>query len=538
MCDALDGAAPEIGTGNKQKKTVYFWPRYTYKTTLCKTFMIYLILKWREVGVDISIDYVRATSPLAQDVLYELKMDFQTNDVILELWGDLSKEANIWSQGRINLGGRRDNTIAADGLDFGGAGKHPDLVIMDDIVNEKNFDSVRAKRSARVKVQSYFPILPPWGSVVVAGTRFSHNDVYGWILDQNAKDRREHKALEDVGDFEGAEKVKPQWVEYVRRVRDKSGNLLFPGRLTEEFLAQQKRSVEAKFYAAWYENDPDIEGMVRFRPEYLKYFSAQYSFSPIPQLTLMQDARDGKTYPVDTFPVRVTMTIDPTLTANQTSDRVGITVVATDADRHWWVLLAQSHLQVPSRIAEIALDIIRKYRPAICKIESANADVEMVSRIQQIISAERIPTSLASYSVQQDETGGSIGKPSRRKKNSRIEAMEPRFRNAGISLHRMTCEALYDQYIHWPDVDHDDVFDALAMQYMTAKACPWRSVDEFERRDAERDDEEPGFDGQWQTTLYDSAGNPFLVTANVRPSEEPRPMARAGLGSTRLKMRG
>jgi hypothetical protein len=492
MCDELEARRPDIGIGQAQKKELYLAPRYTYKTSLLICYMIYLILWFKEYGIDIAIDYVRAQSGLAEDVLYELKMTLQTNPIILELWGDLSVGANIWAQKKINLSTSRDSTITTAGLDFGGAGKHPDVVICDDIVNEKNFDSIKAKRAARVKVQAYFPILPPWGSMIVSGTRFAHNDVYGWILDQNLKDRREYARLRDEGKFEEAEKNRPQWDEYIRSVRDKSGNLFFPGKLTEAFLAQQKRSVEAKFYAAWYENRPDVEGMVRFRLEYLRYFSALYAHYPIPTLTLMRESADGRDYPIQSFPVRVTMTIDPTLTANATSDRVGITVNATDAQDQWWVLLAHSYLEVPSVIAEKAIEIIRRYRPAVCRIESANADVGMVARIQRVISAERLPTVLASYSVQQDEHGGSVGRPSRRKKHARIEALEPRFRNGDISLHRNTCEALYDQYRNWPDVDYDDVFDALAMQYGLAKKCQYKTLEEAQVEQLDLDDDEPG----------------------------------------------
>jgi hypothetical protein len=538
MCDAMEACRPDIGRGQTQKKTIYLAPRYTYKTTIEKCFMAFMILWYQEYGIDISIDYVRASSALAEDVLYELKNDLESCPQIVELWGNLGERARVWSQKKINLGGRRDNTISTAGLDFGGAGKHPDLVILDDMVNEKNYDSIKAKRAARVKVQSYFPILPPWGSMIVSGTRFAHNDVYGWILQQNKDDRRKFEELVAARNYDEAEKVRPQWIEYIRRVRDREGNLFFPTKLTEAFLEQQKRSVEARFYAAWYENDPDIEGMVRFKPEYLRFFNAQLVSEPIPMLTILQDAQSGHAYPIASFPVRVTMTIDPTLSANQTSDRVGMTIVATDSNGHWWVLHSHGYLEVPSRCGEIALELIRTYRPTICRIESEMSDPEMVARIQRGILAEGIPTAIGSYSALQNESAGSPGRPSRRKKNARIEAMEPRFRNGEISLHRGKCTALYDQYTNWPDVDFDDVFDSLAMHYSIAKACTYVTIDDYHRDSMEMDDEEPGWSGQFQQTLYDRAGNPVLVTASYRDrGEEGRLVGRAGFSAQRLNAR-
>lgn len=538
MDDELEMARPDIGIGTTQKKVLYLAPRYTYKTSKVKAFMIFLILWFREYGIDIAMQYVRSKAEAAEEVLFELKQDMQSNETILEYWGDLSVDAQLWSQKKINLGQRRDPTISTAGLDYGAAGKHIDIVFLDDIVDEKNYDSIKAKRAGKVKVQSYYPVLPPWGSMVVSGTRYAHNDVYGWLLDTNAKDRRAFENFLAHGQFEEAEKVRPQWREYIRRVRDRAGHLFFPERLTEAFLAQQKRSMEAKFYAAWYENSPDVEGMVRFRPEYLQYFSAQYAWTPIPMLTLIRDGADGKPYALATFPVRVTMTVDPTLTANQTSDTVGITVNATDADGGWWVLVARRYLEVPSVVGERIIELVRIYRPAVLRIESANADVGMVARIQQVISAENIPTVITSYSVLQDEDAGGVGRPSRRKKNARIEALEPHFRNMMVHLHRDTCEALYDQYINWPDVDTDDVFDALAMQFGLAKPCRFRTLADAQRVDIEREDEEPGRSGVLHYTLYDRQGNPVLVSANYEgESSDARLLGRAGLGSTQLRVR-
>jgi hypothetical protein len=507
----------------------------THNTSLEIAFMIYLILYFREMGIDISMDFVRATAALAEDVLYELKVSLETNATILELWGNLKHVARVWAQKSINLSKGRDATVSASGADYGGAGKHPDIVFFDDLVNEKNYLSTKAKRQAKVKIQAYYPILPPWGSMLVTGTRFAHNDVYGWLLDQNEKDAREHRELLRIGDHEGAAKVKPQWHEYIRSIRDRGGNLFFPARLSEKFLAQQKRSIEAKMYAAWYENRPDVEGMVRFRLDYLQYFSARFRYEPIPMLEVLGDM-NGKSFPIAEFPVTTYMTIDPTVTANRTSDWTGMTVNAVDADDHWWLLVARRYLEVPSKIGESALDLIRRYRPARCRIESANADIDMVARIQRGISDEGLPTVLESYHPVRDE----VQATGRRKKTARIEALEPRFRNGGISIHRNTCEALYDQYKGWPDVENDDVFDALGMQYGLAKPCRFRSIDDARAEGLNAEDtEETGqlFGSTFKHSLRRADGSIRVIHVPLpeRGDEDAFVVGRAGVSSQRLK---
>ena len=536
MCDEMELAMPDIGKGEQQWKEIYLAPRGTYKTSLEIAYMIYLIFKFRERGIDISMDFVRATSSLAEDVLFELKVALQTNETILELFGDISLIARIWSQKTINISKSRDATISVSGADYGGAGKHPDLVFFDDLVNEKNYLSLKAKRNARTKIQAYYPILPAWGVMCVVGTRFAHNDVYGWILDQNEKDARAYRAALAANDHVAAEAVKPQWHEYIRSVRDRGGNLFAPTILHEKFLAQQKRSIEAKMYAAWYENRPDVEGMVRFRLEYLDYFTGRFTRHPVPILEVVGEGPGGTHYPIAEFPVALYLTIDPTLTANRTSDWTGMVLNAVDADDHWWVMLARRYLEVPSEIGERALEIMRRYGPGRLRIESANADADMVARIQRGISDEGLEWVIESYHPVRDE----VQATGRRKKTARIEALEPRFRNGGVSIHRNTCEALYDQYKGWPDVENDDVFDGLGMHYGFAKACRYRSIEDVRAEMLTAEDfEEPGnlFGSSFRYSLRCADGTDRIVHVPIPEREDPdaRLVGRAGVSSQRLR---
>lgn len=543
MADELEANVPAIGVGETQNKVVFLAPRRTIKTRMLIAWMAYLIFKFKEMrtpdfphGYDVSIDYMRSTRELAKDILFELKNGLQNNPEILELFGDVSLSATLWSDLRINLGSRADHTVSAIGMDFGAAGKHPDVVIMDDLVNDKNYESLSARRLGRRKVANYSPILPPWGSMVLSGTRFTHDDVYGYYLEENQKDLR-------AG-------IVPQWREYVRGLHLKSGLPYAPRLLPPAFLEQQKRSMPPKLYAANYENSPEIEGMMRFRPEYLHYFSGLYTPYPTPSLEIIEEVAGPSgitTKTVAQFPVRTTMTIDPTVTAHGTSDWTGITVIATDATGHWWVMLCRRYLQVPSDIGDIAVGIIREFVPAICQIESANADAEMVSRIQKAISEERIPTLITGYHPLRDEDAGSWGRPSRRKKAARIEALEPRFRNQEISLHRYTCEALYDQYTHWPDVEGigDDAIDSLAMHGSgLARACEYRTMEDLEIDLLRQpDNEDPGdlvrhMMGQKRTIRYkDGHTEQIALEPEYMERQRTRKLGWTGLGAQRPNVR-
>lgn len=550
MCDTLDAVVPDIPLSvlqavSEQERDaarlrvaeavrhflLYLAPRYTFKTSLCEAFMAFVVLKFREQGYDVSIDYVRAAYEDAIGVLYELKMNLTTLPFITELWGNLEAQANLWAESKINLGRRRDPTISAYGMNKGTAGRHPDLVITDDLVNEKNYDSPPAKRKARGKIQAYLPVLPPWGVMIVPGTRFANDDTYGWILSENENNARKNKKLIDEAlalpdgparrrKLEEASAARPKWTEYIRAVYDKAGNPFFPDKLTVRFLDEQREMLEPRLYAAWYLNSTSAEGMVHFQKSYLQYFSFTYQHYPVPLLQIASN--DDLRTTVDEVPVRITMTLDPTLTATGYSDWTGMSMVATDAEGFWWVLFSTHYLEVPSRIGEIALAHIRKYKPAVLRIESAMADVEMVSRIQRGLQDEHLPTVIESYNPNRDEaaSGTTRRAVSARSKAARIQALEPRFRGRRIALARGACEALYDQYRNWPDVEHDDVFDSLAMQVGLAKPCQYRTLRDAEvKMLLEEDTERP--DDFWK--------------GYVEGAMAERKMGRAGASSQRLR---
>jgi hypothetical protein len=554
MCDELDEMVPRIGAHGARNKKIYLAPRYTYKTSLLLCFMAFLFLKFREEGIEVSIDYVRAACDLAEEVLFELKMHLTQNPLVLEYWGDLSRAAYLWSGRKINFGRKRDATVSVSGLDRGASGKHPDIVIFDDIVNEKNFDSVIAKRKARMKLNAYEPIIPlGWGVMIHAGTRFAFNDVSGWLLDKNAAARRKRDTLIAQGRIDEAREVEEPWKEYIRAYDDGpggKGTAFFPAQLPIEAVDKLRDDgdIDPRLWAAWYKNECYAEGMQLFRPEYLHWFTAHYSPRSkddllVPTLEVMERVtRSGQMFPVEHFPVRVTMTIDPTTTANRKSDRTGITVVATDHRNWWWVLLAVSLFKVPSEVGDAAVQYIARFVPDVVLIESAQADVEMVTRIRDGIVKLGVPTMIKSYRAQVDETAGERGVVGKRQKIRRIEALEPRFRRRDIRLAAGQCDALEQQYRHWPDVDHDDVMDALAMQHVVARACRWATLDEAEigMRPEEEDEERGDIWRQYSVMVTTVGGEQLKITVSPERDDEDdyRLIGKAGLASQRVRVGG
>jgi len=458
MCNELQECEPVFGSGIQHKK-LYLAPRKTYKTSLVVAFIIYLILKYPNIRIAVG----RATVDLARGLLFEVKQKLK-NPIILEVFGDLSKEALIWAADQIVVNSRtkawHEPTVSTFGLGTSLTGQHLDLIFGDDFVNENNYTSEAAQVAGRVTIQSMFPVLETHGSAVLTGTRWAANDLYGWIMDTD--DQLEQLALERG---EPNPPLSRQWKKYVRGVYLDDNTLYFPASLTEQFLQQQRDSMESKLFASWYLNQPFEEGMKLFP----RICQRDFSYYPTPNPIIVWE--DDKTRLVKNIPVYVTMTIDPALMSNPDNDEMGVVVNGTDADDIWWILHAEGFRAIPSNQASRIVYLIRQYQPKVVCLESAGADAEFTARLAVAINELNdnldLPKKivLVSYSALRDEAAGLRGKA------QRIEALEPRFREYKAYLRRGYTNALYKQLNSWPNVlgNHDDVADACAMQRKVAK---------------------------------------------------------------------
>ncbi len=458
MCDELESQIPIFGT-RRQKKKVYLAPRGSYKTSLIKAFIVYVILKYP----NIRIVYGRANDQDAAAVLRSIKNAMQNNPTLVRLFGDPEKDAVIWAEEQIVLARPNPNltdaTIATTGLGRTLTGAHPDLVILDDLVTDKNYRSEQAHERSRTLLQSVYPVLEPHGSVILCGTRWAHNDIYGWVLSQDAK------LYEETGIRE--------WDQYVRAVVN-DGVWFFPEKLSEEFINQQRRSLSQQMmlFSSWYYNSPEEIGTKLFPKHHMHFLEAKFYRSPGPHLELP----DG-TY----IPLRVTMTVDPAPTVGRYSDFTGVTVVGTDYSGTWYILWAEDFKRVPSDAGRYLTDIVRVFAPEYLAIETGMADPAMVARIQQGLKDLDCRTAIVSYMATQYEAKG------QRSKGARIEALEPLFREGKIKFVKGSASfrTLLEQLDGYGSLDHDDVLDALAMQRAYVRNCKDKTIYDQEQSNEE-----------------------------------------------------
>ncbi len=186
---------------------------------------------------NVRILILNATWQMAVDFLTEIKNHLQNNPLIAELYPEIHEAAmnpSEWAQDRITIKRNDTNvkgpTVWAAGVESNLVGSHPDVIIMDDVVNRDNVTTPEQIQKVILRYKDCLDLLEPGGQFLVIGTRWSEGDLYAWMLDKDnsivqSYDVMIKRAYE--GDLETGEDFIPLWPakfsqkELLTRLREK-----------------------------------------------------------------------------------------------------------------------------------------------------------------------------------------------------------------------------------------------------------------------------------------------------------------------------
>lgn len=249
---------------DKQKRANVRVPRDCFKTTGCT------------VGGTIdglvenpNLRYLIAahSHQYATEILSEIKWQFEFNEELIKEVGDVVGGAkNKWAEDAITFATRtvvkKEPTIATCGLDNPKVGGHYDRIIIDDLHTSENL-TPKLLRKARTFVRLLLPVLEPGGVLFIVGTRWHHEDIFGWLDELNEN-------LEKTGHKD------EMFETMVRGCYDGPGGLYFPTRLTESFLESQRLAMTDKEFACQYLNKPISDAAALFAPSLIKTFEGDF----------------------------------------------------------------------------------------------------------------------------------------------------------------------------------------------------------------------------------------------------------------------
>ena len=400
------------------------------------------------IDVDQRILLINAKLENAVDILADIRMDFETNELLRWLFPEycvdlVPKERSRrckWGTSRLDFpnskyAGRREGNIQVLGVEASLVSKHYDLLIFDDPVNDIN----TATKDYRDKIHRWYRNalqlrVSTKSRIRLIGTRWHFDDLYSRLIKQEIKRRKIQK--ENTG------KVRPRYLIYHRAVVEKvevggesivgydDVQPIWPERFTKE----------------------DIEQLREENGSYI--FSCQFMNNPLPE----EDAifKHSDIIEIDEFeiPEEVVnfMAIDLALEDTNYGDFTVITVASFDAEGKMYVRRIVRDKLLPSRLLEIINNLVQRYDVQRVGIETT-AFQKALYKVYKGMAVSK------GYSIPWVEM--ERGKTSKLK---RIISMQPRVERGDFLVEEgiENMDNMVDEMTTYPRSPHDDILDTLA----------------------------------------------------------------------------
>jgi predicted phage terminase large subunit-like protein len=296
-------------------------------------------------------------------------------------------------------------TWTTTGIEREQTSQHYDLIIADDLHGRENVMTKEQRDKVKLYYKDMMSLLDPGGRIVIIGTRWSIDDLYGDLLERE------------------------DWDCMVKTCYKEDGSPLFPERYTLEKLAELRREKGSLEFSGQYLNSPVDEENAPFKSKHIKYW---YNLQDVP-------------------PTYKFLSIDPSLTQKRESDYTGLMVVGMDKNGAVWVHDYVRKKLLPKEIISETFRLVEKWNLTQVGIECYGYSLSLkYSMLDEQKNRGKY------FSVNE------MRKPkAKENKESFILRLQP-YLEAGQIKIKDTMNELVDEFIAFPRGKHDDLLDCLA----------------------------------------------------------------------------
>ncbi len=233
--EAVARFAQEVLTTHKEG--ICLEPRGSFKTTQLTQGLAVWILTVVDHNARILLDSAVLQNSI--DNLRVIKAHFETNQKLRYLYGDMvgqywvTEEATVKTRTRVDL---KEPSVRCSSIERVQVGPHYDYILCDDLVDKLNSKTHEGRLSLIEHFKLLYSLLEPGGVIIIDGTRWHYDDLYGYILANM-----------------------PKFARRIKSAFNPDGSLYFPERLTKKFLDAQLATQGRDIFSAQYLNDPAPE---------------------------------------------------------------------------------------------------------------------------------------------------------------------------------------------------------------------------------------------------------------------------------------
>lgn len=217
-----------------------------------------------------------------------------------------------------------------------------------------------------------------------------------------------------------------KWVVcYEKAIRD-DGSLLFPKKLSHEYLQRQRKAQGSYIFAHQYQNEIIPSDDQDFKKEWLVYYKA------LPAIK-------------HTFAF-----VDPAISLEDIADYTAFVVVDVDVDNQWYLKVAKRVRITATQTVKLIFDLQAMFKCQMIGIEVVAYQMAIMHFLQDEMRKRKITIPIHGVKRGPDKS-----------KLTRIRSLVPRFEWARIQI-KTGLYDFEDEYMKFPRGSYVDILDALA----------------------------------------------------------------------------
>lgn len=472
-------------------------PRETGKSTLItQGYAIQRICQ----NPSVAILLINEKEKLAGDFLAGIKWHFENNDFFRRLFPEVIPDDfgdTTWSSTRIVVkrkSGRPDPTVDIAGVGGAITGKHPDLILCDDIISREAMENARAgawqiMHQTNRWIHQLEPIVnksaEPFPETIFIGTRWWINDSYEHIEESYGNGEEPRRVLLRAqlpnNELQQVEAYRKGDLAVFRRAAIEDNRSIFPEKWSLEDLAKMRMRDPALF-ACNYMNRPADDVTATFKENWKKVFvwldDDQFYFADVEGKKQIRQLRD-----LDKI-----ILVDPGgFAAKMVEDRARATAVVLGDDLKGSYFFLDCYSEKDTFLAAIRqiVNMAQRFRPRKIYVERAAQQAAFAELLRRDVNAA-FPN--GDGPVVDDTTlkpGNASGEAN---KALRILEMEPYFQRGQIYVGTgPNFLEFNNQYQQFPRSARLDVLDVLGYwPRLMKKYMPNGSQSTQERQAQER----------------------------------------------------
>jgi len=188
------------------KRKLICVPRGTFKSSICSVdYPIWLLLNNTNLRILLDSEIYGNSKNFLREIKGILK-----SERFINIFGDW--ETNVWNESEIVIGARnktlKEASITVSGIGAQKTGQHYDVIIGDDYNSPGNSGTPEGRQNVISHYQYNQSILEPNGIYVIVGTRYSEDDLIGWVI-KNELGLKTLEQLKQIPKTKGVRELDP-----------------------------------------------------------------------------------------------------------------------------------------------------------------------------------------------------------------------------------------------------------------------------------------------------------------------------------------